>query len=127
MSDLTGLIAISFLLPVTGLIGLWSTKMAHDLALQIITGVVRGMPLSPKTREGMLFHMWLPTEVGAAIFLAFGAFAFLEMADHVSGAGVQRLAHLGAFLSACCSAFVLVSSLFALFQYRAKLRRDQQS
>lgn len=106
--------------------GLWITKMAHDLAIQIVTGIARGMPLSPRTREGMLFHMWLPTEVGAVVVFAFGAFAFLEMANHVSGAGVKLLAHLAAFLAGSSAAIVLVSAFSALFQYRAKLRQAKR-
>lgn len=125
MSDLNGLVAIIFLTLMFALSGLWITKMAHDLTIQVITGVAQGMPLSPRTRQGIMLHMWLPTEVGAVGVLAFGAFGLLEMANHVSDGGVSQLAHLAAFLMACSSAFVFVSALFALFRFRAKIRRDQ--
>jgi hypothetical protein len=126
MSDLNGLVAITFLTLMFALSGLWITRMAHDLAIQVITGVAQGIPLSPRTRQGIMLHMWLPTEVGAVAVFAFGAFGFLEMANHVSGSGVRLLAHLAAFLMAWGSAFVFVSALFALFRYRAKIRRDHK-
>jgi hypothetical protein len=125
MSDLDGLVAISFLTLAFALSGLWITRMAHDLALQVITGVAQGMPLSPRTREAIMLHMWLPTEVGAVGVLAFGAFGLLEMTNHVGSGGVSLLAQLSAFLLACASDFVFASVFFALFRYRAKLRREK--
>lgn len=126
MSDLTALIAILFLVLMFGLGGLWITRMAHELAMRIVTGVAEGMPLSPRAREGILVHMWLPTQVGAVAILAFGALGLIEMAQHVSSTGVKLLAHLAAFMTACNSAFVFASASFGFFQYRGKLRREQK-
>jgi len=126
MSDLAALVAILFLVCIFALGGLWTTRMAHEFAMRIVTGIAHGMPLSPKSREGILFHVWLPTQMGTVLIVAFGALGFLEMANHVDGAGVRQLAQLAAFLLACNSAFVFVSAIFGVFQYRAKIRRDQQ-
>lgn len=125
MSDLTALVAILFLVCIFSLGGLWITRMAHEFAMRIVTGIAYGMPLSPRSREGILFHMWLPTQVGAVATFAFGALGLLEIANHVDGTRVRQLAHLAAFLLACGSAFVFVSAIFGVFQYRAKIRRDQ--
>ena len=126
MADLTALVAIIFLAGMFTVGTLWTTRVAHELAMRIITGVVHGMPLSPRSREGILFHMWLPAQIGTVIIAVFTGLGFLEMVNHVSGAGVKRLAYLAAFLSVCGAAFVFVSAIFGLFQYRAKIRRDQQ-
>jgi hypothetical protein len=125
MSDLIGVIAISSLVILGSFFGLWTVRMAHDLAVQIITGVVQGTPLSLGTRAGILYNMWFPAAVFGAAVLAFLALAELEIAKHVNGAGVELLAQLAAFMAACGSVFVLSSALFALFRYRAKLRRDK--
>ena len=126
MSDLIGVIAISFLALMGSFYGLLAVRAAHDLAVQIITGNAQGTSLSLGTREGMLYHMWFPTEIFAVAVLAFVALAQLELAKHVTAAGVQLLAQLAAFLAACGSVFVFASAIVALFQYRAKLRRERQ-
>ena len=126
MADLTALIAIIFLAGMLVMCIVWSSRVSHELAIRIITGVAHGMPLSPRSREGILFHMWLPAQIGTVVIAVFTGLGFLEMVNHVSGAGVKRLAYLAAFLSVCGAAFVFVSAIFGLFQYRAKIRRDQQ-
>lgn len=126
MSDLAALVAILFLVCIFALGILWTTRVGNELAMRIVTGIAHGMPLSPRSREGMLFHMWLPTQINGVLLPAFGALGFLEMANQVGSEGVKQLAYLAAFLMAGGSAFVFVSAFFGLFQYRAKIRRDQQ-
>jgi hypothetical protein len=126
MSNLTFLVAISFLVATVILVSLFCAKSANDLSGQIVTGVVRGTPVSVGVREGMLFGMWLPYEVAMVVLTAFVALATLEMADHVSGANVRLLAHLAAFLAGSGSALVLATASIALFRFRAKLRRVRQ-
>jgi hypothetical protein len=126
MSDLTALVAIIFLVAMLTMAVLWSAGVAHELALRIITGIAHGIPLSPRSREGILFHMWLPNQIGTVVMAFFFGLGFLEMVNHVSGAGVKKLAYLAAFLSVCVAAFFFVGASFGLFQYRAKIRRDQQ-
>jgi len=126
MSDLTFLVAISFLIVATVYVALLIAKAANDLSAEIVTGVVRGIPVSRGVREGMLWGMWLPTQVAMVILTAFVALATLEMADHVSGANVKLLAHLAAFLGGTGGGLVLMSASFGFFRYRAKLRRVKQ-
>ena len=47
--------------------------MSHEIAMRIVTGIAHGMPLSPRSREGILFHIWLPSQMGATMIVAFGA------------------------------------------------------
>jgi len=126
MSDLIGVIAISSIVLMGSFYALWAVKVAQDMAVQIITGNAQGTSLSLGTREGMLYHMWFPTEIFAVAVLAFLALAQLELAKHVTASGVVLLAQLAAFVAACGSVFVLASAVVALFQYRAKLRRLRQ-
>jgi len=126
MSDLIGLIAISFLAVAGVHVALLVGKAANELSTDIVTGVVRGTPVSVGVREGMLFGMWLPYQFAVLFLTAFVALAMLEMANHVSGANLKLLARLAAFLAGGNAIFVLVLGLNALPRYRAKLRRDAQ-
>ena len=126
MSDLTFLVAISFLMGATTCVALFCAKAANDLSTEIVTGVVRGTPVSVGLREGMLFGMWLPYQFAIVLLTALVALAMLEMANHVSGTNVKLLARLAAFLAGGNALFVLAVGLNALPRYRAKLRRDRQ-
>ena len=126
MSDLTFLVASSFLVVTTIYVGIFCGKAANVLSIEIVTGVVRGTPVSVGVREGMLWGMWLPYQFGVVILTSFVALAMLEMANHVTGANLKLLAHLAAFLAGSNSIFSLAIGLNALPRYRAKLRRDKQ-
>jgi hypothetical protein len=127
MSDLTFLVAQSFLV----IAGIVSTafigKVANDTHAQIVTGVVRGTPVSTGVRRGMLFGMWLPWQAAIVALTAFLALTQLEIANHVSGANVKLVAYYAGFLAASGSVFVLLTSVVRLFRYSAKVRRDQES
>jgi hypothetical protein len=126
MSDLTFLVAISFLVVAVIYVVMFCGKAANALSTQIITGVVRGTPVSVGAREGMLWGMWLPYQFTVVILTTLVAIATLEMANHVSGANVKLLAHLVAFLAGCTAILSLTLGWNALLRYRAKLRRDKQ-
>jgi hypothetical protein len=126
MSDLTFLLVISFLVVTTTYVVVFCGKAGNDVSTEIVTGVVRGTPVSVGVREGMLFGMWLPYQFAVVIVTALVALAMLEMANHVSGANVKLLARLAAFIAGTNSVLSLVLGLNALPRYRAKLRRDKQ-
>ena len=125
MSDSTGLIVVSFFALSGFFLAIYTAGKANDLGAEIVTGVVRGKPVSPGVREGMLFQMWLPYELTAFAVMAFVALAELEMAEQVSAPGVKLLAHLVAFMAGVGSLLVLFVGPIALLQYRARIRRDR--
>ena len=126
MSDLTFLVAISFLVVTLTYVVIFCGKAANDLSTEIVTGVVRGTPVSVGVREGMLWGMWLPYQFAIVIITTLVGIAMLEMANHVSGANVKLLAHLVALVALGNSILTLTIGLNALPRYRAKLRRDKQ-
>ncbi|UCD23552.1 MAG: hypothetical protein JSW51_10975 [Gemmatimonadota bacterium] len=126
MSDLTFLVAISFLVVTLTYVVMFCGKAANGLSTQIITGVVRGTPVSVGVREGMLWGMWLPYQFAIVIITTLVGIAMLEMANHVSGANVKLLAYLVALMALGNSILTLTIGLNALPRYRAKLRRDKQ-
>ena len=126
MSDLTFLVAESFLAVAAVLTLTFIGKLAADKGAEIVTGVVRGIPVSVGVREGMLFGMWLPWHaffVAATVFLALTQ---LEMANQLTNADVKVVPYFVAFLCVMAGSFTLVLLPIQLFAYRAKLRRDKQ-
>ena len=126
MSALTFLVAESFLLVVATPALVFIGKLAADRSAEIITGVVRGVPVSPRTREGILFGVWLPWQAFTAAAAAVLGFAQLQMASHVSDANAKVVACFVALLAISISALILVLLPIGLFSQRAKVRRDQR-
>jgi len=125
MSALTFLVAESLLVLATTVTLIFIGKLAADKSAEIITGVVRGVSVSPRTREGMLWGMWFPFHAFNVAVPAFLALAQLEMANHVTDANVKVLAYFVAFLCAMAGAITLVLLPGALFAHRRKVRRDK--
>jgi hypothetical protein len=126
MSGFTELTVISFLAFAAVYVLLRVSEAADASSGEIVTGVVRGTPVSAGFREGLLFAVWLPYQVSMVVLTAFLALAMREMADHVSGANIRLLAHLAAFLAGSMSGLILMSASFGFFRFRAKLRRVRQ-
>ena len=126
MSDLTFLVADSFLV-IAGIVSVvFVGKVANDTLAQVVTGVVWGTPVSTGVRRGMLFSAWLPWQATQVALTAFLAVTQLEIANHVSGADVKLVAYFAGFIAASGSVFVLLTSVMALFRSSAKVRRDQE-
>ena len=126
MSALTFLVAESFLMIAATGTMVFIVNIAADRSAEIVTGVVRGIPVSPRAREGILYGMWLPFNALFVALAVFLALTQLQMADHVTDANVKLVVYFVAFLCAMAGAFDLVLLPIALFAYRAKLRRDKQ-
>jgi len=126
MSDLTFLVAESFLVVAGALSIISLSKLASDKWASIVTGVVLDIPVSPGTRQAMLFGMWLPYQSSVVALSAFLALTQLAMADHVTDANIRLVVYFSAFLAAVGAAFALFGVTTGLFSLRAKVRRDEQ-
>ena len=126
MSDLTLLVAESFLLVAVGLILVFIGKLAADKWAEIVTGVLHGNPVSPGVREGMLLGMWLPWQSTVVAVGAFATITQLEMANHVADGNIKLVVRLGAFLTAAHMSAALCVMTIGLFGLRRKVRRDKQ-
>jgi len=123
MSDLAGLVAISFLGAIGFFLSLYIAGKANRTGTQIVIGAVDGSPISTGVRTAMLFQMWLPYEMAGAASSIFLTIAQLEMANHVSAPGVKLLAYVAAFIAGIGSLFYLALGPAGFFQYRALIRR----
>ena len=126
MSDLTLLVAESFLLVAVALILVFIGKLAADKWAEIVTGVLHGNPVSPGVREGMLLGMWLPWQSTVVALGAFATITQLEMANHVADGNIKLVVHLGAFLTAAHLSAALSVLTIGFFGLRRKVRRDAQ-
>jgi hypothetical protein len=126
MSDLTLLVAESFLLVAVALILVFIAKLAADKWTKIVAGVLHGYRVSPAVREGMLIGMWLPWQTTVVALAGFATLTQLEMANHVADGNIKLVVHVGAFLTAIHGVSALCVSAIGFFGLRRKLRRDQR-
>ena len=125
MSDLTFLVAESFVVIATMVSIVFIGKAANDIHAQIVTGVVRGTPVSTGVRRGLLFSALLPFQSTIVALTAFIALTQLQIADHVSGADVKLVAYFAGFLAASGSVYFLLGSVVGLLRHSARVRRDK--
>jgi hypothetical protein len=123
MSDLTTLIAMTFLVAIATFLYYYIHEKVNRIGDQILTGVVQGTPVSRRTRQAMLFQMWAPYQTGAIGVGVFFTFAALEIADHVGDKDVKMLAYFASFLFAVGALMTLANLLSGFFQYRGLVSR----
>ena len=123
MSDLTTLIAMTFLVAIATFLYYYIHEKVNRIGDQILTGMVQGMRISKRARHAMLFQMWAPYQTGAIGVGVFFTFAALEIADHVGDKDVKTLAYFAAFLFAIAAVMTLTNLLSGFFQYRGLLSR----
>ena len=123
MSDLTTLIALTFLVAIATFLYYYIHEKVNRIGDQILTGMVEGTPVSRRTRQAMLFQMWAPYQTGAIGVGVFFTFAALEIADHVGDKDVKMLAYFAAFLFAVGALMTLANLLSGFFQYRGLVNR----
>jgi len=126
MSALTFLVAESFLMIAATLASVFIGKLAWDKSLEISTGVVQGIPVSPGVRAGMLWNIWLPLHGFNIALPAFLILTQLQMASYAPDANLKGVAHFLAFIAAIAVATTLVPLPSVLFAHRAKVRRAKQ-
>jgi len=126
MSALTFLVAESFLLIAATLGIVFIGKLAWDKSLEISTGVVQGVPVSPRVREGMLWNIWLPLHGFNIALPALIAFVQLQMASYAPDANLKVVAYFMAFIAAIGVATTLIPLPAVLLAHRAKVLRAKQ-
>jgi hypothetical protein len=125
MSDLTALIAISFLGLTTGVFVIHVYNLANELAAKFVVGTIGDASIPTWFRTRMLFNMWLPYQTLAFAAEAVLFVAFLEAADLVSDEGAKIVPYLFAFVTGLGAVFALMTMTFGLFQYIRGLRRSE--
>ncbi len=122
MSEFTGLVAIAFYMVAGFFLFFYVTKMANDIAAQIVVGFVLGRPISTKHRFLLLYQTWTSY---ATCLVALGpllAGSLYLMAERVETEGVKLLAYGGCFMAMVGSLMWLVHGAMAFIHYRDTVR-----
>jgi hypothetical protein len=127
MSDSTGLIAISFF----GIVGCflcpYISNLAAELNGQILTGVIRGTPISIRARRSLLYLLWVPYQTMGAIGMLFVALVETWFADQIADADIKLLAYGFAFISLCACLLFLSNGIFGALKYKRYLLRLEET
>ena len=93
-------------------------KWAHTIAAEIVTGLVRSIPVPNKWRWLMLYNQWVPMNAAGLVVAIFVAVANMKIASLSEDPGVNAVAHLvawsGALLGAGC--FLIGASDFVFLR-----------
>jgi len=106
---------------------MYISKMANDVGAEILAGVVRGNPVSTKSRWLMLYQIYVSYVLAAMTCGAVLSLASLRIADHVDDADIKRLAYGAAMLGALASISWLLNGLSWFLHYRSVLRQAEPS
>jgi len=122
-----GLIAISFFGVAGCFLCLCIANSAAGLNGQILTGVVRGTPISIGGRRALLLMIWFPYQVLGVVSMLFVALVEMRLADQVRDADIKLLAHAFAFIAVTTSFLFLSNGVFGIRNYGRYLRRIKES
>lgn len=92
----------------------WASTVINSRGDEISSGVVKGIPVSPKARWLMLFTQFLTFYLFLVGFLLIVALGLWELAQGIEERGVSLLGYMGAYLavSGAVMWFVLGTSWF---------------
>jgi hypothetical protein len=123
MSDLTALIAISFLGLTAAFLIIHVSNLANRLAEKLVAGATGDPPMPAWFRTRMLFNMWLPYQFLVFIVEVILFVAFREAAELLSHSSAKMVPDLLAFITASGAVFALMTMTIGLFQYIRGLRQ----
>ena len=115
MSDLAALLSILVTVIVTFFGSYWVNSVINDRGDEILSGVVKGIPVSTRTRWLMLYTQWLPYTAFFIVFLSVIGLGFLEVGREIEHPRIKLVGYMCATMCAGGAAFwgILGSFLFA--------------
>ena len=99
----------------------WLGRLANDVAAQVITGVVGGVPISLKYRRLLLYQTWINNALAGLASVAFGVFVVLKIADYATDPGIKPVAYLAAFIGGVTVLASVPTFLTEFVAFRAAL------
>ena len=103
------------------------TKLANDVAMEIETGVVRGIPISSGYRRIMLYQIWSGYGLGAITCAIFAAILNLRIAANVDDVDIKTVAYLAAVMAGIGAVGYAANGVLEFLHYRSVLRQVEQS
>jgi len=114
MSNLAALLSMLGILIATFFGSYWVNTIINDRGDEILSGIVKGVPVSTKNRWLMLFTQWLPYTAFFIAFLGVVGLGFLEVAREIEHPRAKLVGYMCAMMCAGGAAFwgILGSFLF---------------
>lgn len=122
MSNLAALLSMLGIFIATFFGSYWVNTVINDRGDQILSGVVKGAPVSPKNRRLMLFTQWLPYTAFLIAFLGVVGLGFLEVAREIEHPRAKILGYMCAMMCAGGAVFWGVLGSFLLTNMISVLR-----
>ena len=98
MPNATALILLGATLPLSYMVVLFGDRWFHDRVDAVITGVVRGVPVSSRHRWLLLTNSLLTHLVALVAYCSLVAFFFAQLGTNVSEPGIKWLAYTAAIV-----------------------------
>lgn len=98
------------------------TSMMDVYIDTILTGVLRGIPISKEHRWMTVYQQWLPLAGNAIVFSALQAGGMVLVANHVDNGGVRALAFAAAAWAGVAALMWLVMCFSGIIYFRSVLQ-----
>ena len=108
----------------------YAIKMVNERMDEVVTGVVKGIPVSAEHRSRMLHNQWLPQNASLAAFVLAAAIAYDRLAQEISSAAIRSTAYLFAGLSGWVAFMFLIlggSQFLYCLSVLREARRDRSA
>lgn len=101
-------------------------KIANERLDEVVTGVVKGMPVSAKHRSIMFYNEWLPTMSSLSAFSLLAALLYLGIAREMSSVEVRWLAYIVAGFMGWASIMFLIFGASSMLHCVSVLRETKR-
>ena len=101
------------------------SKLANDVAAEIETGVLRGIPISTKYRRIMLYNHWVGYGLGAVTCGIFAAILNIRIAAYVDDGDIKAVAYVAAVMAGVGALGWAANAVSELIHYRSVLRQAE--
>jgi len=103
----------------------YSSKMTNDVGIEILTGVIRGIPISIKARWLILHQTWVGYVLGMVGCGVMIAVLNVQIAAHATDAGIQTVAYMTAFFGAFAAIAWVIGAVSGFIHFRSVLRQAE--
>ena len=102
---------------------MWVVRMINDRNDEILTGVIKGVPVSVKDRQLMLFTNWLPYVAFLIAFQLAMSVGLFEVGRGMEEPRIGAVAYIGAVMCAATAIFWVFLAPFVFLSMLSALRK----
>jgi hypothetical protein len=97
------------------------SRMAQEVAVEVVTGVAMGVPISMKFRRIRLYEKWVSCALGAFGSAVYITIINVKIAEYATDVGIKPVAHMLAFFGAIGALGWLAFGLSQFLHHRSAL------